>query len=62
MPPPVAGGRGVPGGPLGGLERWRPSMNITRPIKTTPSPMSTQPQAGRPLLLDCSELVLDVGN
>jgi hypothetical protein len=37
-------------------------MNITRPIKTTPSPMSTQPQAGRPLLLDCSELVLDVGN
>ena len=35
---------------------------MIRPIRTAPTPISTHAQAGRPLLLDCSELVLDAGN
>lgn len=48
--------------PPDGLERWRPSRNISSPIRTAPIPMRTQPQAGKPLLLDCSEPVPDAGN
>jgi hypothetical protein len=32
-------------------------MNITSPITTAPRPMSAQPHAGSPLLLDWSEVV-----
>jgi hypothetical protein len=60
VPGPGAGGRGGSVGPRGGLEWWRPSRNITSAINTTPSPMSTQPQAGTPLLLDWS-VAVDAG-
>lgn len=35
---------------------------MIRPIRTAPTPISTQAQAGRPLLFDCSGLVLAVGS
>ena len=54
-------GPGVVGGPPAGFERWRPSRNVSSPKRTTPTPISTQPQSGMPPVLDCSELVVGAG-